>query len=132
MRVTRLRFQKHQHIRSSKHFDRAFRQGSRARSGLMVVVVVANGLEHSRLGLSVGKRIWKSAVKRNYIRRIFREAFRLEQHELPQGYDIVLVPGEPRLVPDLETARAELVSMSRKAQRRYAEKLAKQAAAKVS
>ncbi len=125
--MDRLRFQTHQHIKSTKHFDRVFREGSRARSNLMVVAVAANGLEHSRLGLSVGKRIWKSAVKRNYVRRVFREAFRLEQHALPPGLDMVLVPAQPRLVPDLDSARAELVAMARKASRRYAEKLAKQA-----
>lgn len=126
--MTSLRFRPHQHIRSTKHFDRVFRQGSRARSDLMVVAVAPNGFEHSRLGLSVGKRIWKSAVKRNYIRRVFREAFRIEQHSLPAGYDIVLVPAQPKLVPDLTEARAQLVAMSKKAAKRYAEKQAKQAA----
>lgn len=122
--VDRLRYRPHQHITSPKHFDRAFRQGSRARSGTLVVVLVPNGLEHSRLGLSVGKRIWKGAVQRNFIRRIFREAFRLEQHALPRGYDLVLVPAAPRLVPELERTRRDLVSMARKAERRYLEKVA--------
>jgi ribonuclease P protein component len=130
--LDRLRFQTHQHIKSTKHFDRVFREGSRARSNLMVVAVAANGLEHSRLGLSVGKRIWKSAVKRNRVRRIFREAFRLEQHALPPGLDMVLVPAQPKLVPDLASARSELVAMARKASKRYAEKLAKASAEQTS
>jgi len=87
-----------------------------------MVAVAENGLAHSRLGLSVGKRIWKSAVKRNYIRRVFREAFRLEQYSLPPGLDIILVPAQPRLVPELEATRQELVAMTRKALRRFLEK----------
>lgn len=86
----------------------------------MVVVVVENGRPYSRLGLSVGKRIWKSAVRRNRVRRIFREAFRLSQEELPPGLDIVLVPGRPRLEPELEATRRELVANCAKARRRLA------------
>ena len=120
--MSSLRFRPHQHITSPKHFDRAFRQGSRARSGVLVVAVAPNGLGHARLGLSVGKRIWKGAVQRNRVRRLFREAFRLEQHALPAGYDLVLVPAEARLVPELERTRRDLVAMARKAVRRYEEK----------
>jgi ribonuclease P protein component len=120
--MTRYRFQKHQHILRGADFERAFREGSRARSDLLLVCVRENGLEHSRLGLSVGKKIWKSAVRRNHVRRVLREAFRLEQHELPSGLDIVLVPGRPRLVPELGATREELVAMARKAHRRYLEK----------
>lgn len=120
--MTRLRFQKHQHILRGADFDRAFRQGSRARSDLLLVAVCENGLPHSRLGLSVGKKVWKGAVQRNRVRRIFREAFRLSQHELPAGLDVVLVPGRPKLEPELAATREQLVAMVRKAHRRYLEK----------
>ena len=89
-------------------------------------MVLENGLDHSRLGLSVGKRIWKSAVRRNRVKRVFREAFRLAQHELPSGLDIVLVPGEPRLEPDLEETRRDLVALCAKASRRLAERRRKE------
>ncbi|MFT7667525.1 MAG: ribonuclease P protein component [Planctomycetota bacterium] len=120
-----LKFRKHQHIRSGADFERVFRQGSRARSDLMVVCVRENGLEHSRLGLSVGKRIWKSAVKRNRIRRIFRESFRLSQYEIPAGLDVVLIPGRPKLDPDLPSTCEQLIAMTKKAYRRYLEKVEK-------
>ncbi len=126
--MARLRFQKHQHMRSGADFDRVFRGGSRARSDLFTIAVRPNGLQHSRLGLSVGKRIWKSAVKRNYIRRVFREAFRTSQHELPAGLDIIMIPGRPQLVPDLAAAQEQLVAMAHKALRRFEEKEAQQPA----
>lgn len=120
----RLRHRKSQHIRHQRDFERAFREGSRARGGLLLVIVAENELPHSRLGLSVGKAVWKSAVRRNRVRRIFREAFRLAQHELPAGLDIVLVPAAKRLEPALEPTRAELVQLARKAHRRFREKRA--------
>lgn len=109
-------------------FQRAYRQGNRARGDLLVVVAHPNGLDHPRLGLSVGKVIWKHAVRRNRLRRLFREAFRLEQHALPAGYDLVLVPAAPRLEPRLEPLRAELVRLAARAARRCEEKLARNAA----
>jgi ribonuclease P protein component len=105
-------------------FDRAFRQGSRAKGAILIVVARPNGLAHTRLGLSIGKTIWKSAVKRNRVRRIFREAFRLSYPELPSGYDLVLIAAAPKLEPELAATRAELVGMAHKAARRAREKSA--------
>lgn len=106
-------------------FQRAFAQGSRARGSILLVVARKNGLEGmTRLGLSIGKSIWKSAVRRNRVRRVFRESFRLSYPELPPGYDLVLIAAAPALEPELEATRRELVSLARKAARRYEEKVA--------
>lgn len=43
------------------------------------------------MGISVGKRHGKS-VKRNKIKRLIREAFRLTQAEMQGNYAIVLIP----------------------------------------
>lgn len=102
-------------------FARAFRSGKRARGATVVVVVMANGLAHSRLGLSVGRVIWKSAVKRNRVRRIFREAFRLSYPELPPGLDVIMIPAAPKLEPDLSKTRAELVALVVRAEARLSE-----------
>ena len=88
------------------------------------MVARPNGLAHSRLGLSIGKSIWKSAVKRNRVRRIFREAFRLSYPDLPSGYDLVLIAAAPKLEPVLAATRTELVGMAHKAARRAREKSA--------
>jgi len=121
----RLLFRSAQHLRSPADFRRVYREGNRARGELMTVAVRENDLGTVRLGLSVGKVTWKSAVRRNRVRRIFREAFRLEQAELPASHDIVLISG-PKIRPELAAARTELVRLAKKAARRYREKLAEQ------
>lgn len=114
----RLVFKPKMRVQRKRDFERAYREGARARGAIVVVVVCPNGLAHARLGLSVGRVVWKSAVRRNRVRRIFREAFRLSYPELPPGVDVIMIPATPRLEPELAAARAELVALSHKALRR--------------
>ena len=41
-----------------------------------------NTHQRPRLGLVVGKKVAKLSVNRNYMRRVLREFFRLQQHEI--------------------------------------------------
>lgn len=122
-----LRFPKTARIKSKKDFGRAYARGNRARGRWMTVCVCANGLERTRLGLSIGKRVWKSAVKRNRVRRVFREAFRHALPELPAGLDVVLIGSAPRIEPDLAPVLAELRELVPKAHKRHLERLAEEA-----
>lgn len=119
-----LAFDRKKRIVQKGDFDRAFRAGSRARGSILLVVARENGLGHTRLGLSVGKSIWKGAVQRNRVRRVFRESFRVSYPELPVGYDLVLIPAAPKLEPTLAPTCAELVKLARKAVARQLEKRA--------
>lgn len=58
-------------------------------NALFQVYARPNGLDHPRLGLVVGKKVAKRAVRRNYIKRTVREWFRLNQHQLG-GMDYVV------------------------------------------
>ncbi len=118
-----LRYTHANRVVSGKHFTRAYTQGNRARGKLMTVVVVANDLAVTRLGLSIGKRVWRDAVGRNRVRRVFREAFRVSLPELPVGVDVVLIGSMPRIKPGLAETSAELQNLAKKAHKRYLEKL---------
>lgn len=72
-------------------------QGQRVRHPLLGLGFRPNGLEHSRVGFAVGKRVG-NAVTRNLVRRRLRAITRLTP--LRPGFDIVL------------TARADAASAS--------------------
>jgi ribonuclease P protein component len=70
-------------------------------------------LKQSRLGVAVSRK-YGNAVRRNRIKRVFRAAFRKCQHDLPAGFDYVLLPRHG--VKDYSTAviEAELLAAARK------------------
>jgi ribonuclease P protein component len=72
-------------------FERALREGFRTADGRITLWAYPNGLPHARLGLIVGRKLG-SAVQRNRVKRLWREAFRLAQHELPVGLDLICAP----------------------------------------
>jgi ribonuclease P protein component len=85
------RFGKARHLRQAREFSRVFGGKCVARNRLLIVYAQPNDLGITRLGLSVSRR-HGNAVARNRIKRLLREAFRLNQHQLPAGLDLVVIP----------------------------------------
>ncbi|MCV6589763.1 MAG: ribonuclease P protein component [Marinobacterium sp.] len=56
----------------------------------ILILARPNGLTHPRLGFVISKKNVRHAVKRNRVRRIMRESFRLNQHKLP-SVDILVM-----------------------------------------
>jgi ribonuclease P protein component len=87
----RERLASHQRLHDPDEFQAVYAARDSVRSRCVVLCFVRNGLKHSRLGVSVSRK-YGNAVRRNRIKRVFRAAFRQCQHELPAGYDFVLIP----------------------------------------
>jgi ribonuclease P protein component len=75
-------------LRKGREFDTAYSKGTVVSGPLLVVRVLPNGLDYSRWGFAVGKRLAKHATDRNRTRRRLREIARA----LPvrPGYDVIV------------------------------------------
>lgn len=83
------RFPKALRLTRPAQFNRLRREGLARWAGPLRVAAAPNGLPHCRLGLAISRRVGP-AVRRNRVKRMIREAFRLDRHDLPAGYDIAV------------------------------------------
>jgi ribonuclease P protein component len=102
--MKRLSFPKKRRLASNRQFKAVLDHGRRAGDSLLILYMAPNLCGYPRLGVSVGKSSG-SAVVRNRLKRLLREAFRQSQDRIPQDFDYVLMIA-PRLARSLKQARA--------------------------
>ncbi|MFC1237393.1 ribonuclease P protein component [Vibrio sp. DW001] len=73
-----------------EHYKNVFQQAHRAGSPHFTIIARDNSLSHPRLGLAVPKKQIKTAVGRNRFKRLTRESFRTNQHQLPNKDFVVI------------------------------------------
>jgi ribonuclease P protein component len=105
------RFRPAEHLRLPSEFRRVYERRRSVSDHLLIVYACENNLPHLRLGLSVSRKVGQ-ATKRNRLRRLYREAFRLTRQEMPTGLDLVLIPrsSEEPTLDELKQALPRLVS----------------------
>ncbi len=83
-------FGKGKRIIKDEEFRQIYREGKRCHTKNFMVIVSPNSQGHARLGLRAGKKVG-NAVKRNRIKRLVREFFRLNQNRLPGSQDYLII-----------------------------------------
>lgn len=82
-------FPRSHRLASKAQFQAVYDARIRETRGPLTISFLPNDLGHPRLGVSVAKRVG-SAPKRNHIKRLLRESFRLMQYDFPRGYDVLI------------------------------------------
>lgn len=88
--MKRLFYRKTQRLRSNVEFKAVLDQRISAGQGPFRLFITPNSDGHSRIGISASKTLG-NPILRNRIKRLAREAFRLNQHNLPANMDYVLI-----------------------------------------
>ena len=107
------RFGKQYRLLKTDDFSSVFAlRKQRSRLLLQVLQSENNVFEHTRLGLVVSKKAAKRANARNYMKRVFREWFRLHRDELPP-HDFVVRVRQRFDRSNAADARTELAQLMR-------------------
>src|SRR5439155_16608742 len=108
--MKRYDFPKRRRVRKRDEFSAVFDNGIRQSRGPLVAVAMPTDKPSPRFGLSVPRRVG-TAPRRNRIKRLLRESFRLMQHDFPRSYDIVIVvrPHEPMILAEYQRLLSALM-----------------------
>ena len=88
--MDRRTFGKDERIREKRDYLNVYQQGVRSHSRHFIVIAHRNPSGKRRLGITVGKKVG-NAVKRNRLKRLLREFFRLNKEQFPPSQDIVIM-----------------------------------------
>ena len=109
-----LSFPKAEKLCGKREIAALLTHGRRGGSGCLRCCFLPNTLEYSRILVSVPKKHFKRAVKRNLLKRRIREAFRLQkdmlQDGLPSRYDILFTYVDNEIA-DYGTIRAAVAAI---------------------
>ncbi len=95
-------------LNRNEQFLKVYRLGKRSYHKYFTLYYLPNGKEYNRLGFKVSKKLAK-AVKRNRLRRLLRESYRLLEDKILTGYDLILVAKEGSLEVDSYDAVSDVV-----------------------
>ncbi|RQD67819.1 MAG: ribonuclease P protein component [Desulfonatronovibrio sp. MSAO_Bac4] len=88
--MVRLTYGRHLRITKRPLFQECYSRGRRYLTASFIIFIRPNDLPNFRLGIAVPGKVG-TAVKRNRIKRLVRECFRLNQYQVKIKSDIVVV-----------------------------------------
>lgn len=77
-------------LRKNAEFQKVYKRGTSLANRYLVLFFMENRQDYSNVGFLASKKVGKS-VERNRARRLMKEAFRVYDKDLKEGFDMVLI-----------------------------------------
>jgi ribonuclease P protein component len=102
-------------LRRKRQFAQVFAQAKKRHGPHLLFLSRENGSGHSRLGLTVSRKVG-DAVARNRIKRLLREAFRRLKTEIQPSLDVVIIARRGAVALDYATVHRSMLASIQSAQ----------------
>jgi ribonuclease P protein component len=109
------RFRRGDRLKKRYEFRQVQLNGRRIHTPHFLIVVLPNTSSHTRLGITVTKKVG-TAVERNRIKRVVREVFRRNRHLFPPSHDVVFIAKRDAPQVSYDALLGELRRAARKLQ----------------
>jgi ribonuclease P protein component len=124
--MANFKFTKITRIHSKKDFRAILDSKSFIKNELMKLYIAPNGTKKSRFAVSISAKVAPAAV-RNRLKRLAREAFRLSQSEMADGFDYFLIyspmlskkPNSDIKKTTLKQVKQSLLELAKQGHRRF-------------
>ena len=107
------RLDKTRRIINNNEYRLVYKHGKYEVGRLCVIYRMPVAKQKTRIGFVTGKKVG-GAVERNRARRLMKEVYRLNQHQIREGYHIVIVGRGPLKDATYERAEKEILYLLRK------------------
>lgn len=97
-------------LKKNIEFQKVYKNGRSFANKYLVMYVLENGTDISRIGISVSKKVGNSIV-RHRLTRLIREACRLNQCNIQSGYDIVIISRATHKGKGYEETKSALIHL---------------------
>lgn len=94
-------------LKKNYEFMRIFKKGRFQAGKFMTLYVLENRFGSNRLGITASRKVGNS-VKRNRLKRLIRENYRLIEDNIESGFDIIFVARESNIMPEFDDIRKEM------------------------
>ena len=101
-------------LKKNRDFGRVYRRSKHYAGKYLIVYSYKNRLRSNRLGITASKKAGNS-VKRNRLRRLVRENYRLYESGLEVGFDIVFVVRKNEVLPSFNEIKREMKYLFKRA-----------------
>lgn len=95
-------------LKNNKDFLKVYKNGRFYSGKYIVLYSLRNGFDINRIGITASKKVG-NCVKRNKIKRLVKENYRLIEDKIKDGYDIVFLIRNNEKIPDFYDIKKEMI-----------------------